>query len=63
VSSVIAAREPGPPIPDDKARQLALQGIKREQAEKFIDDRVKSLKASAKIEYQPGFAPPASEGK
>ena len=63
VSSVITAREPGPPIPDDKARQLALNGMRREQANKFIDDRVKSLKASAKIEYQPGFAPPPNSGK
>jgi EpsD family peptidyl-prolyl cis-trans isomerase len=63
VSSVVTARQPGPPIPEDKARQVALQGIKREAADKFIDDRVKSLKASAKIEYQPGFAPPTSEGK
>ena len=60
VASVITARQPAPPIDDDKARQLALQGIKREDADKFINDRVKSLKASAKIEYQPGFGPPKS---
>lgn len=58
VASVISARQAAP-LPEDKARQLALDGIRRDQVRKFIDDRVKSLKASAKIQYQPGFAPPA----
>jgi EpsD family peptidyl-prolyl cis-trans isomerase len=63
VSSVITARQPGAVIPDDRARQLALNGMRREQADKFLEDRLKSLKASAKIEYQPGFAPPSGSGK
>jgi hypothetical protein len=58
VASVISARQAAP-LPEDKARQIALEGIRRDQVSKFIDDRVKSLKASAKIEYQPGFGPPA----
>ena len=57
VANVIAAREPNPLNPD-QARQVALSGIKRDQLEKFVQDRVKSLKATAKIQYQPGFAPP-----
>jgi peptidyl-prolyl cis-trans isomerase C len=59
VANVIAARQPGAPVPDDKARQLALTAMRREQANQFVDDRVKALKATAKIQYQPGFEPPA----
>jgi EpsD family peptidyl-prolyl cis-trans isomerase len=58
VASVITARQAAP-LPEDKARQIALDGIRRDQVNKFISDRVKSLKAKAKIEYQPGFGPPA----
>jgi hypothetical protein len=58
VASVITARQAAP-LPEDKARQVALEGIRRDQVNKFISDRVKSLKATAKIEYQPGFGPPA----
>lgn len=61
VASVISARQAAP-LPDDKARAVALNGIRKDQVDKFINDRVKSLKATAKIEYQPGFAPPAKKG-
>lgn len=57
-ASAISARQPAP-LPDDKARQLALNGLRREQVDKFVSDRVKSLQTSAKIQYQPGFGPPA----
>lgn len=56
VASVITAREPNPLTPE-QARQVALGAIKRERIQKFVQDRVKDLKANAKIEYQPGFAP------
>jgi peptidyl-prolyl cis-trans isomerase C len=59
VASVISARQPAPWTPD-QARQLALDFMRREQANKFMQDRVKSLKATAKIQYQPGFGPPKS---
>lgn len=59
VASIITAREPAPLTGDD-ARKVALGGIKNEQLQKFVTDRVKGLKASAKIQYQPGFAPPKS---
>jgi EpsD family peptidyl-prolyl cis-trans isomerase len=59
VASVISAREPNPLTPE-QARQVALQGMKRTQVEKFVLDRVKSLKGTAKIQYQPGFTPPKS---
>ena len=57
-ASAVAARQPAP-LPDDKARQVALAGLRRDQVNKFITDRVQSLKATAKIQYQPGFGPPA----
>jgi EpsD family peptidyl-prolyl cis-trans isomerase len=56
-ASVITARQANP-LPEDKARQLALQGLRRQQIDNFVDQRLKSLKTSAKIEYQKGFAPP-----
>jgi peptidyl-prolyl cis-trans isomerase C len=56
IANVITTREPAP-IAGNEARTVALNGIRREQADKVIQDRVKSLKSSAKIEYQPGFAP------
>lgn len=58
VASVIVARQPAP-LPEDKARQIALNGLRRDQVSKFVGDRVKSLQGSAKIQYQPGFGPPA----
>lgn len=59
VASVITAREPAP-LSGDQARSLALNAMKRDQVQKLVQDRVKSLKASAKIQYQPGYAPPKS---
>ena len=59
VASSITAREPAP-LTADQARSVALNAIRREQVEKVVEDRVKSLRASAKIEYQPGFGPPAA---
>jgi hypothetical protein len=57
VASVITAREPSTQTPD-QTRALALQAMRRDQINKILQDRVNSLRASAKIEYQPGFAPP-----
>jgi EpsD family peptidyl-prolyl cis-trans isomerase len=59
VASVISARQPAPLNPD-QARQLALSQMRRESVNKLVLDRVKDLKAKAKIEYQPGFGPPKS---
>jgi peptidyl-prolyl cis-trans isomerase C len=56
VASIISARQPAPLTPD-QARQLALSQLRREQVNKLVGDRLKELKAKAKIEYQPGFAP------
>ena len=57
VANVIASREPNP-LTGDQARSAALEMMRREQADKLAQDRVKDLRAKAKIEYQQGFAPP-----
>jgi peptidyl-prolyl cis-trans isomerase C len=57
VANVISAREPAP-FAGNQTRQIALNALRRERVDKFVLDRVKNLKASAKIQYQPGFAPP-----
>jgi len=60
IANVIVAREPAP-LPADQARTVALNAMKRDQVSKAVQDRVKSLRSSAKIEYQAGFAPPPSK--
>lgn len=57
VASVITAREASP-ISGDQASQLAVQAMKRDKEQQFLVDRIKALRASAKIQYQPGFEPP-----
>jgi EpsD family peptidyl-prolyl cis-trans isomerase len=59
VASVVSARQSAPLNPD-QARQLALSQMRRESVSKLVLDRVKDLKAKAKIEYQPGFGPAKS---
>ena len=56
VASVISAREPAP-ITGDQARTVALNAMRRDQVESILKDRVKNLRGSAKIQYQPGFEP------
>ena len=60
IANVVSARDPAP-LSADQARALALNAMKREQVNKVVQDRVKSLRTGAKIEYQPGFAPPPSK--
>jgi EpsD family peptidyl-prolyl cis-trans isomerase len=57
VASVITAHEASP-ISGDQASQLAVQAMKREKEQQVLVDRIKALRASAKIQYQPGFEPP-----
>ena|SRR5947209_4423372 len=59
IASVISARQPAP-LDANQSRQLALAQMRREQVNELLSQRVKSLKAKAKIEYQPGFSPPNS---
>ena len=58
VASVITARSPSP-TPADQARPIAVNLMRREQSDKIVQERVKSLRASGKIEYQAGFGPGA----
>ena len=56
VASVISAREPIA-LSGDQAKAVAVQAIRRQQVEKLLQDRIKSARSAAKIEYKPGFAP------
>jgi EpsD family peptidyl-prolyl cis-trans isomerase len=56
VANEVLGKEANPLI-GDQAKPIALAAIRRTATEKSIGDLVKSLRSSAKIEYQPGFAP------
>jgi peptidyl-prolyl cis-trans isomerase C len=58
VASVIASREPAA-ITGEQARPVAVAAIRREQASKLMQNRLKSVRDAAKIEYKEGYAPPA----
>jgi peptidyl-prolyl cis-trans isomerase C len=60
VANLITNREPNPLV-GDQARAVALDAIRRARADGIAQDRVKELRAKAKIEYQPGFGPPAKK--
>lgn len=55
--SVITGSEPFV-VPADKARPLAVQAIRNNSLNEIGQARLKEAKAKAKIEYQPGYAPP-----
>lgn len=57
VANVISAREPTP-LSEDQAQKVAVAEVRKQKIEKIVQDRVKRARSSAKIEYQPGFAPP-----
>jgi hypothetical protein len=40
---------------------MAVAAMRREQASKFMQDRLKTVRDTAKIEYKEGFAPPAQK--
>lgn len=56
VASVILSREPAP-VSGEQARPVAVAAMRRTQAGKLMQDRLKGLRDSAKIEYKQGFAP------
>ncbi|NUT01644.1 MAG: hypothetical protein HOP96_11790 [Sphingomonas sp.] len=60
VASVVTAREPAP-VTGEQAKPIAAAAMRREQATKLMQDRLKTIRGSAKIEYKPGFAPPAKK--
>lgn len=59
IASVVVSREPAA-ITDDQARPVAVAAMRRAQAAKLMQDRLKSLRTGAKIDYKPGFAPQAN---
>lgn len=62
VASVVTSREPAV-LAGETARPIAVAAIRREQASKFMKDRLQALRQSAKIEYKQGYAPPAQAKK
>jgi peptidyl-prolyl cis-trans isomerase C len=57
VASVITERVPQP-IGGDQAKPVAVNVIRKTQTAKTLESMLKSLQSQAKIEYQPGYAPP-----
>lgn len=60
VASVILSREPAP-ITGAEARPIAVAAMRREQATTLMQNRLKSVRDAAKIEYKEGYAPPAPQ--
>jgi hypothetical protein len=60
VASAIAGREPHP-ITDAQAKPVAVEAMRKAQTGKGLQDLLKSLRSQAKIDYQPGYAPPAKK--
>lgn len=57
VGSIIGSKPT--PLTGDAARPVAAQLMRNEELAKILEQRVKTGRASAKIEYQSGFAPQA----
>jgi len=60
VVSVIRSAE-AVPTADAEARPAAVELVRRQQIESTMQGQLKAARAAAKIEYQPGFAPPAAK--
>ena len=56
VASVIVSREPAA-LTGEQARPIAVAQMRREQAAKLLQDRLKSVRQTAKIEYGKDYAP------
>ena len=59
IASTILSREPKP-LTGDEAKPLAVQAMRKAQTQKSLEALLKSLRGTAKIEYQPGYAPKSS---
>jgi len=57
--AVITAETPQP-VQGDRARPVAVQMMRNQSLSDAMRSRLEAEKAKAKIEYQPGFAPPAA---
>ena len=62
VANLVAAREPRP-LSGDQGKPIAVQTIRKTQTTKSLEGLLKSLRSSAKIEYQAGYGPPAGAKK
>jgi len=60
VANVITSKQPQP-ISGPKAKPLAVETIRKTQTAKALEGLVNSLRGSAKLEYQPGYAPAAKK--
>ena len=58
VASVIVGRQAAP-LDEATARTTAVNVIRREQGQKFMETRLNDLRKAAKIEYKEGYGPPA----
>jgi hypothetical protein len=58
VASAIVSKEPAP-ITGPAARAAAAQMIRQEGSTTSLQQRLKDLRANAKVEYKEGFGPPA----
>jgi peptidyl-prolyl cis-trans isomerase C len=56
IASSITNRE-SKALTGDQAKPIAVQAMRKAQTAKSLEDLLKSLRGTAKIEYQPGFAP------
>lgn len=59
VASAIESRDAQPVI-GDQARPLAIAALRKQQTAALLDKRLKTLRQSAKVQYQPGYAPAGS---
>jgi peptidyl-prolyl cis-trans isomerase C len=57
VANVVTARQPAG-LSADQQRRAAVEAMRRQQLGETMQKQLKQLKDSAKIEYQPGYAPP-----
>jgi peptidyl-prolyl cis-trans isomerase C len=56
VASAVVGREPNP-LTGDQAKPAAVAMMRKQQTATSLQGLLKSLRSSAKIEYQPGYAP------
>ena len=57
IASAIVGKE-AHPLTGDEAKPIAVEAMRKQQTAKSLEGLLKSLKSSAKIEYQKGYAPP-----
>jgi peptidyl-prolyl cis-trans isomerase C len=60
IANAIVGREPHP-VTGDQAKPAAVDAMRKSQTTQGLEQLLKSLRSSAKIEYQPGYAPPAKK--